>query len=250
MKPAQVFGFLEAARAWGSASVAFEGGEPFLRYNLLLQAIRQASSLGMKTAAVTNAFWAFSRKRARALLAPLSEAGLGSLMISTDDFHGEEEENRRARLALDTAGEMGLEAFLAQTETEGVMFRGRAAEVLAPDHPGVDPNTLTRCPYEDLGEPGRIHVDAWGYLHLCQGLALGRAHEPRDLQGLLEEYRAYRHPIVRHIVEGGPLQLARAFDISLAETYADACHLCYRARESLRGRFPDLLGPGPVYGVY
>jgi len=34
-----------------------------------------------------------------------------------------------------------------------------------------------------------------------------------------------------------------------AAAYADACHLCYTAREQLRPRFPHLLAPDAMYGV-
>jgi hypothetical protein len=34
-----------------------------------------------------------------------------------------------------------------------------------------------------------------------------------------------------------------------AASYADACHLCYEARRSLRERFPEVLLPDQMYGV-
>jgi len=34
-----------------------------------------------------------------------------------------------------------------------------------------------------------------------------------------------------------------------ASRYADACHLCYQARTTLRERFPQVLNPDQMYGV-
>jgi hypothetical protein len=43
--------------------------------------------------------------------------------------------------------------------------------------------------------------------------------------------------------------LVRRYDLPHGKEYVEECHLCYRAREALRCRFPELLGPGQVYGV-
>jgi hypothetical protein len=51
-------------------------------------------------------------------------------------------------------------------------------------------------------------------------------------------------------LSGGPAELVRAYDLQLKENFADACHLCYTARLSLRERFGEILGPDQVYGGY
>jgi hypothetical protein len=38
--------------------------------------------------------------------------------------------------------------------------------------------------------------------------------------------------------------------VSHEESYADACHLCYQARCALRARFPEILTPDQMYGVF
>jgi hypothetical protein len=35
-----------------------------------------------------------------------------------------------------------------------------------------------------------------------------------------------------------------------AQQYADACHLCYEARKSLRQQFPEYLAPDQMDGVF
>ena len=44
-------------------------------------------------------------------------------------------------------------------------------------------------------------------------------------------------------------ELVRRYALPHADSYADACHLCYEARRALRARFPDVLAPDAMYGV-
>jgi hypothetical protein len=128
------------------------------------------------------------------------------------------------------------------------MFRGRAVESLVAGLPRQPWNSFTDCPYEDLVDPGRIHLDPFGNLHLCQGIAMGNLFE-RPLKEILEEYNYRSHPIAGPIVEGGPAQLVNYYDLETEPGYVDACHLCYSARLALRPRFPAELRPDQMYGV-
>ena len=78
--------------AAGIRSVTFEGGEPFLFHPLLVAAVRQAGERGLSCDLVTNCYWATSVPDAELWLAPLQEAGLGSLSLSDDAFHGSDGE--------------------------------------------------------------------------------------------------------------------------------------------------------------
>lgn len=130
----------------------------------------------------------------------------------------------------------------------GVMYRGRAAQELAhraPPHPW---ETFTECPHEDLREPGRVHIDPFGNLHMCQGLTVGSVFET-PLKVLCENYDSESHPIIAPLLQGGPAELVRRFGLSHRPAYADACELCYSARLALRAQFPELLGPDQMYGV-
>ena len=51
-----------------------------------------------------------------------------------------------------------------------VMYRGRAAEKLAPLVSGMEWTEYNTCPYENLIDPSRLHLDPFGNLHICQGL--------------------------------------------------------------------------------
>ena len=128
------------------------------------------------------------------------------------------------------------------------MYRGRAAEKLVNGLPRQPLNSFTECPYENLVDPGRIHLDPFGNLHICQGIVIGNLFE-RPLEQIIKDYEPSQHPIVGPLLEGGPGGLARQFDLELEPGYVDACHLCYTARQALRTRYPAELGPDQMYGV-
>ena len=119
-------------------------------------------------------------------------------------------------------------------------------------HPALDV-FQQGCPahiFRGIGllDPGRIHLEPLGYLHLCQGITIGNLFE-RPLKELLEEYTYEKHPIAGPLVKGGPAQLVNEYDLAHEPGYVDACHLCYTARAALRPRFPAELAPDQMYGV-
>jgi hypothetical protein len=127
------------------------------------------------------------------------------------------------------------------------MYRGRAAEKLASRAPSRPWERFYSCPHEDLVEPGRIHLDPLGNIHICQGISIGNLFE-KPLKQICEEYDVNSHPICGILHSGGPAALVTEYNLPHASSYADACHLCYEARTALRVRFPELLGPNQMYG--
>jgi hypothetical protein len=97
-------------------------------------------------------------------------------------------------------------------------------------------------------EPGRVHLDPLGNLHICQGIVIGNLFE-KPLKQICEEYDVDSHPICGLLLAGGPAALVTEYNLPHASSYADACHLCYEARTALRARFPELLKPDQMYGV-
>ena len=128
------------------------------------------------------------------------------------------------------------------------MYRGRALETLVSRAPRRPWTQFTQCPCEDLREPGRLHVDPFGNLHICQGISLGNMFE-RSLREICEQYDPDSHPITGPLLAGGPVELIRRYDLPHEEAYADACHLCEHARRALREQFPAILMPDQMYGV-
>lgn len=243
--------------------VYFEGGEPFLFYATLTTAVEEATNLGFRVGLVSNAYWAGSREDALAALAPF-RGRVESLEISGDLYHGTQTLAVHVRNAVSAASEIGLPArviTIAPPEATArpgatgqlpagewaVMFRGRAARALVdrvPRHPWTE---FTECPHEDLVDPGRLHVDPQGFVHVCQGIAIGNLFD-EPLREILARYEPEGHPIVGPLLAGGPAGLARRHRVRTRGGYADACHLCYATRLALRDRFPEQLAPGQVYG--
>ena len=129
----------------------------------------------------------------------------------------------------------------------GVRFRGRAVDTLAEGLPRRPWETLSTCPHEDLRDPGRVHIDSLGYVHLCQGLSMGNMWET-PLSELVEAYAPDAHPICGPLLAGGPARLAARYDVDRESGYIEECHLCYLTRLALTSAFPQYLGPPQVYG--
>ncbi len=244
-------------------TVFFEGGEPFLFYPVMREGMRRAAALGLVVGTVTNAYWATVVEDALAWLTPLQQAGLTSLVLSEDALHGGEAGDARPGHARAAAERLGVSCSTITTEhprvepaaapgeaptvSGGVMFRGRAAHTLIEGLPRSPCAEFTECPHEDLREPGRVHVDAAGYVHLCQGLSMGDMWQT-PLSRLVAAYNPEAHPVCGPLLEGGPALLAETYGIEHEDAYVSACHFCYSLRRALLDRFPRYLGPPQVYG--
>lgn len=245
--------------------VYFEGGEPFQYYAVLRRAVSLAADRGFRIGLVTNAYWATDVDDAVECLAGLG-GPIEDLSISGDAYHGEgADQQRRVDNAKLAAARLGIPhgvisvASPEDVEAAGVsgqlphgkarlIHRGRAAVKLARAQDGPAWDKLDECPYEDLREPGRLHIDPFGEVHVCQGISLGNLFLT-PLPELCARYDPDGHPVVGPLLRGGPAELVRSFDLPHEERYADGCHLCYRTREQLRSRFPRVLTPEAMYGV-
>jgi len=258
----QIEVILQQAKEAGVSSIYFEGGEPFLYYALMVRGVEMAQQMGFSVGIVSNGYWAHTREDAQLWLSPLA-GKLEDLSISCDLFHYSEETLYKAKNAVEAAEALGIPVgtiSVAQpgedaTDSHGqledeaaVMYRGRASEKLvqhAEKHPW---DSFAECPHEDLNDPGRVHLDPSGNLHICQGITIGNLFE-KPLTQILEDYDVDTHPICGPIHIGGPVALVSEYNIPHESHYADACHLCYEARTSLRARFPEILGPDQMYGT-
>jgi MoaA/NifB/PqqE/SkfB family radical SAM enzyme len=259
---AQIGQILAQAKEAGVESIYFEGGEPFLYYAVLVQAVRKATNMDFAVGIVTNAYWANSVADAEEWLRPFC-GRLADLTVSSDLFHCSESMGERPQNAVVAAKWMNIPTGMITIARPGeeanktrgqiqeagaVMYRGRAAEKLvsqATFHPW---KSFDQCPHEDLREPGRIHLDPLGNLHICQGIVIGNLFE-KPLKQICDEYDAETHPICGPLLEGGPAALASEHNVPHALHYADACHMCYEVRQTLRARFPETLCPDQMYGV-
>ncbi|KTB48851.1 4Fe-4S single cluster domain [Dehalogenimonas alkenigignens] len=257
--------FEQIAEVESIENVYFEGGEPFLYYPLLLEGMKLAKGRKLSAGIVSNAYWATDPESAELWLKPLIDLGLSDLGLSDDAFHTSEGKPSPAQHAVAAAQKLGLNAYTMCIEKPtvkisdsarkkgepiiggGVRFRGRAAECLLGDLPRKDSKSFRECPDEDLKNPSRVHVDAFGNVHLCQGLLMGNMWQT-PLSELVKNFKGKAHQIAGPLIEGGPAGLAARYGLELAAGHVDACHLCYEARKKLKGRFPEYLGPAAVYG--
>jgi hypothetical protein len=245
--------------------IYFEGGEPFLYHPILVKGIEEAARTGFQVGIVTNSYWATNVEDALEWLRPF--AGLvNDLSVSSDFYHWNEKFSQQARNAVRAAERLeipvgvihiaqpnGIQAPVARGQLPpgelAVMYRGRAAQKLATratePRPWVE---LRECPYEDLRNPERVHVDPFGNVHVCQGISLGNMFR-MPLRETCRAYEADGHPITGPLLRGGPAELLRCYRLPHKENYADACHLCYEVRLALRERFPEILIPDQMYGV-
>lgn len=65
----------------------------------------------------------------------------------------------------------------------------------------------------------------------------------------LKNYDPENHPIAGPMLKGGPLQMAKTYNIPYKEEYVDACHMCSKLCLELIDRFPEYLTPRQVYGL-
>jgi hypothetical protein len=243
--------------------IYFEGGEPFLYYQTMLAGIDLAFEAGFKVGIVTNSYWATSDEDAYLWLKPLA-GKVKDLTISSDLFHFSEKISQQSQVVTRVAERLNIPlgvicieqpsiqaaSSIGQIlpEPSSIMYRGRAAVKLVPKVPLYSSQLFTSCPHEDLADPGRVHLDPLGNIHICQGMSIGNIFTS-TLKVICTNYDPNTHPIIGPLFEGGPVRLANIYDLPHEEAYADACHMCFETRKSLRYRFPDILGPDQMYCV-
>jgi hypothetical protein len=221
---------------------------------------------GFKTGIVTNAYFASTEEDAVLWLKPLADLNIQDLSISNDTFHSDDPDGSPANIAIKTAKKLGIKTgsiaidkpHVICNDNSGkagkpivggdVMFRGRAAEKLTAGLPRKPWNEFNSCPWEDFANPERVHVDAYGNVHLCQGISMGNMLEI-PLAQLIKNYDAGKHPISKFLIKGGPASLVNEYSLEHNEGYIDECHLCFDARKRLQGKFPEILSPQQVYGL-
>ena len=261
----QVEKALSQAVEAGISSIYIEGGEPFLYYPLMLEALRMAKKHKLLTGIVTDCYFAFSERDAELWLKPIVEIGLDSLSVSDDVFHSEDVDNSPAKVAVKAALKLGMDVGTICIEKPisipkingeagqpvvggDVRFIGRAVDKLTQGLPRRHFESFDECPHEKLDKPERVHLDPFGNMFVCQGLSIGNIWK-KPLKKIMDDYQPDRHPIIGPLLKGGPAELARQFGLPENENYVDHCHLCYLIRKKLIDRFPEYLCPKQVYGI-
>ncbi|MEQ1438892.1 radical SAM protein [Fontimonas sp. SYSU GA230001] len=253
----QIFGLMDQAAEASHGEplrIGLTGGEPFLDFPLLLEIVAHGKALGADMGCVTNAYWATSDDKARAVLSELKDAGLNRLAISASRFHQMYVNRRRVERALNAGRQVGLPCGLKyvhlrsdpedertidawaraagarHVEVFPVLPHLREGEVLPVDEYRRRPGLPTqRC-------PGMLTTVGWdGEAYTCCNpgafnplLSLGNAHVSplRELHDGL--YFGGTQQILR---EHGPIHFARAVQARgegarLRRDYTSVCEMC------------------------
>jgi MoaA/NifB/PqqE/SkfB family radical SAM enzyme len=266
------------------ADLHFAGGEPFFNYKHLIECFEVAKEEGMLPLGKleTNGFWCKSDALARERLGEIGSFGVDLLLISCDPFHQEyipiETVQRAERIAVEVLGDEAVrvaprdfihdpidmmslspdekaEVFRGALSRRPMRIIGRAAKQLS--------HLVENFPKEHFANEhcgrkllwkGSIHIDPHGnvFPSVCAGISIGNVRE-KPLSKIYEDFDCDAHPVIRTLVEKGPLPLMEeAIERGFAdrrEGYASKCHLCYEARcfFSEHGMYRNEIGPAEVY---
>jgi hypothetical protein len=226
--------------------IHFAGGEVFLNFPLLLNAVKMALELDILIEFVeTNAAWCIDESDIYEKFHQLKEAGLERMLISCSPFHAErfplERVIKAIKIALDVFGRYGVIVYkpycielIAQfsiTETVpveayiqkyglrkasrfiwyayGIIPGGRSGYKLGHliEKKPADVFEGQNCLFEILMSR-HAHFDLYGnYIpYFCGGLNIG---DSRNLPKLLQNFTLDERPITRMLVDGGPWLLYR-----------------------------------------
>jgi hypothetical protein len=247
MSPEMLRQALEAMAIWPQRpQVHLTGGEPFLRFDLLLEGTRIAAELGITVYLETSAAWCTNEEKAIEHFRALKEAGLQAVLISCSPFHAERipaiRTIRAARAAIDVFGAHRTiiyqsqflgpmrqfdvehptplscyeEAFGAEEAHRilwqgfGIISGGRSGYALghlAPKHP-AEAFARENCA-GTLLYARHSHFDLYGnYLPgFCGGLTVG---DWRELGQTLDDFQTERYPpLIEVLIARGPYGLMK-----------------------------------------
>jgi len=101
MKPDDIYRAFAIMQVWKKPfQVHLTGGEPFLNFPLLLEAVRIGTDAGIPCYVETNAGWCVREELVKDRLLELRQAGLQTILISCSPFHAEKIPPARTLLAI------------------------------------------------------------------------------------------------------------------------------------------------------
>ncbi len=205
----QIKNLLEEARKLKTVDyISIEGGEPFLYYPVMVKAVEEAVDLGFHVEILSNCYWATCYEDAVEWLIPIAEAKNVELTLSSDLYHGDSWVIREVENAVRVAKTLGIKTGIlavkcphadvpCPSQIEGVkvdlwelMYKGRAFSKLTEKASKKPWQEFTKCPYEDFTKQERVHIDPFGYVHVCQGISIGNAWQ-KPFSKIIEEFNPY-----------------------------------------------------------
>lgn len=256
----------EGRKLPGIKWIYFSGGEPFTQYPFLLKAIQRARNLGYEVGVETNGYFARSVEAGVRFLRPLAQMGVEDLRVSNDSLHYKDPHISPAKKTLIAAKELGIPSTLVITNTpdfegdspgyvdsyaktlyKSLMYSGRASELLLGNLPDKSWEAFITCPRIDLPDPEEVFIDAFGYVQICPGIAIGNSWDT-PLSEIIENYEMQSHPVLGVLNSDGPAGLMESSGLDLTTRFVDPCHCCYSIRRDLANLYPDWIAPRQVYG--
>jgi len=246
------------------------GGEPMLFPSRTLSIIDRARELKIpKIEMLTNGIWGKSPRRAQDLALGLKRSGLNDLGISVDAFHLQFiplEYPRNAALASVRAGieEVAWNVAVVESLTSKNKYDRKTARILKSLKPvGMEAHVHRVIPVgraasnlkqyikkeslegpcigdpileNTLTSPECITIEPSGRVDICWNLTIGNAKE-KPLSQIIREYSWQENPIIRTLVEEGPMSLVRKAEGSKfrfqEDQYLNKCHLCIEIRKAV-----------------
>ena len=246
------------------------GGEPMLFPDQAISAFEKAHKQRIpKISMLTNGVWGKTEQKAEELACRMEKSGLNILGISVDAFHqqfipleypqraalasihagiaevtwnvavveslsGKNKYDRKTAKILKLLEPVGIEAHVHKVLPVGRAARNLRRYLKRESLPGPcigDPileNSLT--------SPECITIEPSGEVSICWNLAIGNAKE-KPLNQIIRDYEWKRDPIIRTLVEEGPMGLVeearrKGFRFRSAQ-YVNKCHLCIEVRRIL-----------------
>jgi hypothetical protein len=257
----------------------FSGGEPFLNFKLLLEAVEIAEFLKIPSTFVeTNCFWCKSDEQTFDWLLALREKGLKGILISVNPFYAEyvpfERTDRCIRISqevfgqnvmvyqmeyyrlfkqLGITGRLPIDDYLKLAGEQSLSDRvelflmGRAAETLKDLYPAYPAERFFSATCQpDFLRAWHNHFDNYGNFMpgYCGGISLGSWFELDQLfeEGIDLQNRPVLKCLVKEDMQGLFNFASNAGYHDLTEGYVSKCHLCLDIRKFLvsNGDYPEL----------
>jgi MoaA/NifB/PqqE/SkfB family radical SAM enzyme len=260
----------EAASISDLKSFMVFGGEPMLYSARAIAIFKKAHQLNIpKISMLTNGIWGKDKQEAETLALKLKAAGLNTLGISVDAFHlqyipleyprnaaqaslkagieqvtwnvavmesinATNQYDKKTSQILKTLEPVGIEAHIHK-----VMPVGRALQKIPKhfQHSSLDGPCEGEQPIGNvLTNPDSICIEPSGSVNICWDLTIGNAKKT-PLGQILSEYDWRKNPIIRTLVEEGPLGLLKfceklRYGFQQGQ-YINKCHLCIEIRKYL-----------------
>ncbi len=266
--------------------ITLHGGEPFLYLDEMKAILRMAKELGIpRRGSITNGYWARTPSFAKKTLKGLVNAGLNRITFSVDGFHQQYIDIRSVKFGIEAAISLGIERiwidsyYLESIDSENMFdkmtkgslrevqgigeveyslhkvdFEGRGAKSLVgyTEVSSEIPRGACVLPYwlgGDLQSPEVIEIDFEGNVTLCPGVCIGNA-KLESLKKILSNYAYTNHPIIRILVEEGPVGLYRhatQHGLNPSPKFVNECHLCFEMRKLLHEHYQRFLAPKRCY---